>query len=225
MSNQGIGKKLADNLSQEEKNKKYNTHINFAIEDILTCHDNSMQSIYNAIDQQLFTSSPSCHLDYKSQSQNIKNSDASSCVLTLQIHTPLRFKHNNHLSSDLSFEQLFKLAIRRITDLFSAYGASQLIGNDETLYKQRPRLDIDFLTLLELAREVKIIDSNLQWEEQTRYSNRQKAKLQMGGILGSISYEGNIMPFIPFLELATLLHLGKQTTFGLGRITYTLTQS
>ena len=40
----------------------------------------------------------------------------------------------------------------------------------------------------------------------------------MGGMLGYAAYEGDINEFLPFLKAGEKLHLGKQTTFGLGKI-------
>jgi CRISPR/Cas system endoribonuclease Cas6 (RAMP superfamily) len=42
----------------------------------------------------------------------------------------------------------------------------------------------------------------------------------MGGITGTVTYRGEIGPYIPLLKLAKQLHLGKQTAFGLGQIDY-----
>ena len=40
----------------------------------------------------------------------------------------------------------------------------------------------------------------------------------MGGMVGSIIYEGNIGEFIPSIELCEKFHIGKHTSFGLGKI-------
>ncbi|MFW8601830.1 CRISPR system precrRNA processing endoribonuclease RAMP protein Cas6 [Desulfobacterota bacterium M19] len=52
-----------------------------------------------------------------------------------------------------------------------------------------------------------------------RYSNRQRQAMMIGGIRGEISYRGEeIAEFIPLLSYCQQTHLGKQTSFGLGRI-------
>ncbi len=40
----------------------------------------------------------------------------------------------------------------------------------------------------------------------------------MGGIVGSIVYKGEIGAFMPFIQFCEKVHLGKQTSFGLGKI-------
>ena len=42
--------------------------------------------------------------------------------------------------------------------------------------------------------------------------------MNMGGLIGSVFYEGNLEPFAPFIDFCSKVHLGKQTTFGLGKI-------
>jgi CRISPR/Cas system endoribonuclease Cas6 (RAMP superfamily) len=40
----------------------------------------------------------------------------------------------------------------------------------------------------------------------------------MGGMTGEIVYEGNLAEFMGLLRFCEQVHIGKQTTFGLGRI-------
>ncbi|RLB08587.1 MAG: CRISPR-associated protein Cas6, partial [Deltaproteobacteria bacterium] len=51
-----------------------------------------------------------------------------------------------------------------------------------------------------------------------RYSNRQESKMFMGGIIGSITYEGELDEFYPLLKFCQEVHIGKATSFGLGKI-------
>jgi hypothetical protein len=43
--------------------------------------------------------------------------------------------------------------------------------------------------------------------------------MRLGGIVGEITYTGNLEPFIPLLRAGEILHAGKNTSFGLGRYT------
>jgi CRISPR/Cas system endoribonuclease Cas6 (RAMP superfamily) len=42
----------------------------------------------------------------------------------------------------------------------------------------------------------------------------------LGGMLGQITYHGKIGTYLPLLEIARQVHIGKQTSFGLGQIDY-----
>ena len=83
-------------------------------------------------------------------------------------------------------------------------------------------LDLDFKGLIESSKNVKVEKENLSWFDWERYSNRQDTKMMMGGFMGSITFEGVLGPFLPFLLLGEHIHVGKGTSFGLGK--YEITQ-
>lgn len=64
--------------------------------------------------------------------------------------------------------------------------------------------------------------SVLRWEDWQRYSHRQQKALLMGGLVGKITYQGELEPFMPYLRMAEIFHVGKGTVFGLGNITMNL---
>ncbi len=128
-------------------------------------------------------------------------------TLLVTMQTPCRFKADNRLSSDLPFRRLFDLILRRIRALWAL--------DDEAV-----RFD-SFFTMLDRADAVATVENHLFWKDWTRYSSRQKASMQLGGVQGSVRYYGDLATFLPFLEMAKNLHIGKQTSFGLGRITFT----
>ena len=51
-----------------------------------------------------------------------------------------------------------------------------------------------------------------------RYSNRTNEKMDFGGLMGSMSFHGDLSLFVPWLYAAQILHIGGNTTFGMGRI-------
>lgn len=133
--------------------------------------------------------------------------DDRSSEVTLQIVTPLRLKNNNQLQAELPFQILIRAALRRISALFATYGSGE------------PPLDYRGLT--HRAALIETVASTLNWTEMERYSNRQHEKMLFGGMTGTVTYRGAIAPYRPLLELACDWHLGKQTTFGLGKIACT----
>jgi CRISPR/Cas system endoribonuclease Cas6 (RAMP superfamily) len=46
----------------------------------------------------------------------------------------------------------------------------------------------------------------------------------MGGIIGDVTYEGEINEFIPLIGLCKVFHIGKQTAFGLGKYEMEITE-
>lgn len=125
-------------------------------------------------------------------------------TLVVRLETPCRFKEDNRLSAGLSFRQLFNLVIRRIRTVWALDGESVKFDN--------------FSAMLDRADAVSTLESQLYWKDWTRYSTRQKAAMQLGGLQGIVRYHGDLAAFLPFFTLAEQLHIGKQTSFGLGQL-------
>ncbi len=64
-------------------------------------------------------------------------------------------------------------------------------------------------------------NSYIIFKDQTRRSNRQKTKLQIGGIVGFIDYEKIDSKSLLLLQIGEIIGVGKQTVFGMGKIRVT----
>jgi hypothetical protein len=124
--------------------------------------------------------------------------------LKLILETPLRLKFQNRLKADLPFHVLVRAMLRRVSSLFNCYGDGEP--------------DLDYSGLVNRAKRVRIIESNLSWYDWRRFSHRQDSAMLMGGMVGSVAYEGYIEEYVPLIEICQKIHLGKQTSFGLGKI-------
>ena len=77
---------------------------------------------------------------------------------------------------------------------------------------------MDYKGLVARAKTIKVIDTDLSWFDWQRFSQRQDKAMLMGGMIGSITYEGKLGEFLPLVDFCSKVHLGKQTAFGLGKI-------
>ena len=66
--------------------------------------------------------------------------------------------------------------------------------------------------------EYEEVYKNLTFKELIRYSNRQKTKMNLGGIIGEIVYRNVDENSYKLLKLGEIIGVGKQVTFGLGDI-------
>ena len=135
--------------------------------------------------------------------------DVTECTeesfrLKLTLETPLRLKFENRLKADLPFHILVRAMLRRISSLLNCYGDGE------------PSLD--YRGLVKRAETVQIVDANLSWFDWKRYSYRQDKSMLMGGMVGSVTFEGKIGEYLPLIDFCSKVHLGKQTSFGLGKI-------
>ncbi|PIE69234.1 MAG: CRISPR-associated protein Cas6 [Deltaproteobacteria bacterium] len=155
-------------------------------------------------------------LIYSSEEQQINIDEAPSRLtlarppaaaakrLTIQLKTPLRLKFNNRYISELPFHVLTRAMLRRISTLMTFY------DNGEP--------DLDYRGLPKRAEAVRTVASNLYRHQWQRYSQRQRQKMPLDGIIGTVTYEGELAEFLPLVEFCQQTHIGKQTAFGLGEM-------
>lgn len=126
--------------------------------------------------------------------------------IRIRFLTPLRLRLHNDLVTPetFGFAVLFVNLMRRISLL--------------TYFHTEDPLETDFRGLAARARGVEVESAELEWKEWTRYSSRQRTKMQMGGITGTaaLTLEGR-EEFWPYLWLGQWTHAGKGTSMGLGR--------
>ena len=125
-------------------------------------------------------------------------------MLEVKIETPLRLKFQNQLQDQLPFHVLVRSALRRVSSVFAVYGTGE------------PSLP--YANLVVEAQSVSTRECALRWLDWERYSSRQQSRMKLGGIVGTVRYGPVSAAYVPVLEMASLLHLGKQSTFGLGKL-------
>ena len=126
--------------------------------------------------------------------------------LTLNFVTPARLKYQEHFIKNLEFHILIRNLLRR-TSLLSYFHCSK-------------ELQVDFKALIEKAKSVKRTSNNLSWYDWQRYSARQNTKMLLGGFMGKVTFAfDGIEPeqFLPLVLLGSYIHIGKGTSFGLGK--------
>ena len=133
-------------------------------------------------------------------------------AVRLRLLTPLRLKQDNSLSAELPFSTLIRATLRRLSALENVYGRDEHQGE----HQGEPQLD--YRGLIHRAEAVTMTASSLRWRQLQRYSNRQKQHVSLSGLMGEAAYAGALDEFMPLLNYAAAVNLGKQTLFGLGRI-------
>lgn len=124
--------------------------------------------------------------------------------ITLNFLTPTRLKHRGRwVNEGPPFQALIKVLLSRTSSL-SYFHCGQ-------------RLDVDFRGLIDRAAEVKTARCQTHWEDWSRFSGRQKQRVEMGGLVGRVTYAGDLGGYLPLLALGELIHVGKGTIFGNGQ--------
>jgi len=124
--------------------------------------------------------------------------------LTVRFLTPARLKHGGEYAQGaVDFHVLVRALLRRLSSL--AY------------FHCGERWEADYPGWVARAERVEAVETHLGWMEWKRYSGRQARRIEMGGVVGSVTYAGDLAPFRPLLALGMLAHVGKGTVFGNGQ--------
>ena len=161
--------------------------------------------VYSGEDDFLHDAPITITSDDFARSQNEPQNGSSLDHASLQFLTPVRFRQDEQqkkLLTSLTFSSFMRELCRRLGDLSEAYCDSERI---------------DYNLLSPQAAEVRTDNSQLSWQDWERYSRSQKFRMKLGGLVGTLSLSGNLAAFIPYLRLGEWLHVGKNTTFGLGQ--------
>lgn len=124
--------------------------------------------------------------------------------VTMRICTPLRIRRGGEVIGQLDFPTVIRNITRRVEAITQRYGGWTDSGEAERI--------------LTLSSEVATIQSQLFMKGLERFSNRLGTKLDLSGLMGMMRFEGDLTPFVPWLFAAQALHIGRNTTFGMGRV-------
>jgi CRISPR-associated endoribonuclease Cas6 len=121
----------------------------------------------------------------------------------LQFLTPIRLKFEESLSHKLEFHILIRNLLRRLSSLLYFHEGIEVNWN--------------FKELIEKALTVKKTEDKTYWYDWERYSNRQETRMKLGGLMGEAEYADVPSDFALFLKAGEIVHVGKNTSFGLGK--------
>jgi CRISPR-associated endoribonuclease Cas6 len=124
-------------------------------------------------------------------------------LCTLHFLTPTRLVYAEALTPAPDFHILIRALLRRLSNLAYFHCGTEL--------------DVDFRGLIAAAEQIETVNSDLSWYDWERYSARQDARMKLGGFVGRVTYRGDLQPFLPLLRLGEVVHVGKGTSFGLGK--------
>jgi hypothetical protein len=134
--------------------------------------------------------------------------------LSLEFVTPLRIRtawkrQEQELLTGISEDGEFRLLLKSL--YHRAFVLSQLYGDG-----QEPQV-FDSRNMPLFDGDVRLVESKTRWLDWTRYSQRQQQPMQLGGIMGRVTFTGKTGQYYPLFRLGEYLHMGKGSSFGLGK--------
>lgn len=136
---------------------------------------------------------------------DFRSADSDGRDVHLLLETPLRLQQRGKLLGprEMTASIFLRSLIRRITLQI------QMQQPDSWPLERIRQLN-------ELADKV-TDDRRLIWQDWERYSTRQKQTMKLGGVTGHWLIRKVPVDLLPFIYLGQWLHLGKETSFGLGK--------
>ncbi len=125
----------------------------------------------------------------------------------LQFSSPTRIVTQGKLSRSPQLLDVIKALARRVFLLryFHCGGSLEPIAPE----------------FLQAASQARVLESTFRWEDWERFSGRQKRHVPLGGLVGEMVLEADFGCLEPLLRAGEYVHVGKNTTFGLGKLTVT----
>jgi hypothetical protein len=127
--------------------------------------------------------------------------------LAVHFQTPARIRQAGAVQSQVSFQDLIRALLRRLSSLSYFHCGSELA--------------LDFKGLIAGAGAWETVESNLRWQGQARFSGRQLQEIDMSGVAGTVVYRGpdgeSLDPYLPLLAAGEWVHVGKGAVMGLGK--------
>ncbi len=123
----------------------------------------------------------------------------------VSLETPTRLKRHGRLlgADDLDASTLLLALASRLGLLAEHYGGDPA--------------DFAWSRLAPAAETLILEDLGMVWQDWSRYSSRQRTRMQLGGLVGPLRLSGpGLTALWPLLWLGQFVHIGKNTSFGLG---------
>ena len=126
--------------------------------------------------------------------------------VSFQFQTPVRLKIKGKYQGRMEWTDFFATLVRRLEALSLLFYEGEPLGKD------------GYMNLMHGFQQIDPLPNDLRWVEYSRYSNRQRKKVPMGGLIGNARLNGSDSWLLPWLLTAELVHVGKGTSMGLGKI-------
>ena len=132
----------------------------------------------------------------------LSTEEAPRAQATLCFVTPTELKSEGATIEEPTFPVLFARLRDRISTLRALYGNGPL--------------PVDFRGLGDRAASVRLVRSDIHWEQVVRRSGRTGQVHPLGGFTGEAEYQGELAEFLPWLRAGRWVGVGRHTVWGKG---------
>jgi CRISPR-associated endoribonuclease Cas6 len=133
------------------------------------------------------------------------NSESSYRCVRIEFLTPVRLRIEGRYGSTPDFGDVMRALVRRLHLLAAVHGDGAAADG---AWRHEVMRNAD------VVRTCRTSLRSLHWE---RTSARQRCRINMDGLLGTIEAEGPLAPLAPYLQLGEWINVGSGTSLGMGR--------
>lgn len=125
----------------------------------------------------------------------------------VRLVTPVRLRRQGTYLAAMDWPFFFESLARRIEAISRVHASGEPLGKEL------------WTRLTERLAQADGFAARLRWHDYHRYSNRQKTKVPMGGLVGEVDLGAAPSTWIlEWWRAAALVHVGKGACMGLGRV-------
>jgi len=123
--------------------------------------------------------------------------------LTLDVVSPLRLLHQQKPLFKVTFAELFRFVLRRVSSMLASHSGVEIIDNAQYY--------------LDHAERVEVLGDRLKWQDWRSLRGEHRHQ-DFGGLLGSMELSGESSAELFWvLQLGSLLQIGKGSSYGAGQ--------
>lgn len=126
--------------------------------------------------------------------------------ISFKLATPVRLRKQGKYLGNMDWPYFFTTIACRLEALNCLFFDGELLGKER------------YEALAGAFSRITMIQSDLSWLDYSRYSSRQRQKVPMGGLVGAAAFDASEAWLLPWLQAASLVHVGKGASMGLGKI-------
>jgi len=123
-------------------------------------------------------------------------------TVTLQFLTPYRASGNAANARQLAVDRLLMAIVRRV-DLMQYFTTGE-------------KIQVDFRALKAMTESVVVLDENMDYRKDQRYSAKGRVVKQTGGLEGLVTFKISGSQLWPFISYGSWLNVGKSASLGYG---------
>ncbi len=147
-----------------------------------------------------------CQGPYPLRSWLAEQNNMESTDFTARLVSPVRLRRKGKYLGRMNWPFFFASLARRMEGLNCIFNNGRPLGRE--IWQN---INVEF-------SKFQVTEEDLHWHDLRRYSNRQKRKVPLGGLTGSVKVRQSSSVCRQWWRAASFVHVGKGAVMGLGKV-------